>query len=141
MKFIEKLLLKNLSDENKTAVSIGASGEETAVKILKKHGYKILEKNYRTKMGEIDIIALDGEYTCFVEVKLRKNDDFGSPGDFIDERKQQKIIKTAQYYAVEKGIYDSPMRFDAVLINADFSKKNRKFEAEVIKDAFRLQGV
>lgn len=136
MKFIEKLLSKN-SSENKTAVSIGWAGEETAVKILKKHGYKILERNYRTKMGEIDIIAKDGEYTCFVEVKLRKSDDFGTPGDFIDERKRQKIIKTAQYYAVKKEIYDTPMRFDAVLINADFDV-NKKYKAEVVKDAFRL---
>ena len=133
MKFIEKLLSKNSSDENKTAVSIGQCGEETAVKILKKHGYKIIERNYRTRQGEIDIIARDGEYTCFVEVNFRKNDDFGDPGDFIDERKQQKIIKTAQYYAVKKGIYDTPMRFDAVLINA-----GKKSKAEVIKDAFRL---
>ena len=133
MKFIEKLLSKNSSDKNVTAVSIGQSGEETAVKILKKHGYKIIERNYRTRQGEIDIIAKDGEYTCFVEVKFRKNDDFGDPGDFIDERKQQKIIKTAQYYAVKKGIYDTPMRFDAVLINA-----GKKSKAEVIKDAFRL---
>ena len=135
MKFIEKLLSKNLSDEKKTAVSIGWAGEETAVKILKKHGYKIIERNYRTRQGEIDIIAKDGEYTCFVEVKFRKNDDFGVPGDFIDERKQQKIIKTAQYYAVKKGIYDTPMRFDAVLITAE---KGKKVNAEVIKDAFRL---
>ena len=134
MKFIEKLLSKNLSDEKATAVSIGQSGEETAVKILKKHGYKIIERNYRTRQGEIDIIAKDGEYTCFVEVKFRKNDDFGDPGDFIDERKQQKIIKTAQYYAVKNGIYDTPMRFDAVLINAGKKKSN----AEVIKDAFRV---
>ena len=135
MKFIEKLLSKNSSDENKTAVSIGQCGEETAVKILKKNGYKIIERNYRTRQGEIDIIAQDGEYTCFVEVKFRKNDDFGDPGDFIDERKQQKIIKTAQYYAVKKGIYDTPMRFDAVLITAGTGKK---INAEVIKDAFRL---
>ena len=135
MKFIEKLLSKNSSDKNITAVSIGASGEETAVKILKKNGYKIIERNYRTRQGEIDIIALDGEYTCFVEVKFRKNDDFGDPGDFIDERKREKIIKTAQYYAVKKGIYDTPMRFDAVLINAG---KGKKASAEVIKDAFRL---
>ena len=133
MKFIEKLLSKNSSDEKTTAVSIGINGEETAVKILKKQGYKIIERNYRTRHGEIDIIAQDGEYTCFVEVKLRKSADFGAPGDFIDERKQQKIIKTAQYYAVKKGIYDTPMRFDAVLINA-----GKKLKAEVIKDAFRL---
>ena len=135
MKFIEKLLSKNSSDKNITAVSIGASGEETAVKILKKNGYEIIERNYRTRQGEIDIIAKDGEYTCFVEVKFRKNDDFGDPGDFIDERKRQKIIKTAQYYAVKNGIYDTPMRFDAVLINAE---KGKKTGAEVIKDAFRI---
>ena len=134
MKFIEKLLSKNSYNEKTTAVSIGMSGEETAVKILKKHGYKVIERNYRTRQGEIDIIAKDGEYTCFVEVKFRKNGDFGDPGDFIDERKQQKIIKTAQYYAVKNGIYDTPMRFDAVLINAGKKKSN----AEVIKDAFRL---
>ena len=135
MKFIEKLLSKNSYNEKTTAVSIGMSGEETAVKILKKHGYKVIERNYRTRQGEIDIIAQDGEYTCFVEVKFRKNDDFGDPGDFIDERKQQKIIKSAQYYAVKKGIYDTPMRFDAVLITAG---KGKKVNAEVIKDAFRL---
>ena len=135
MKFIEKLLSKNLSDENKTAVSIGISGEETAVKILKKHGYKIIERNYRIRQGEIDIIAKDGEYTCFVEVKFRKNDDFGDPGDFIDERKHQKLIKAAQHSAVKKVFYDTPMRFDAVLINAG---KGKKLMAEVIKDAFRL---
>lgn len=137
MKFIEKLLSKNSSDENKTAVSIGQSGEETAVKILKKHGYKIIERNYRIRQGEIDIIAKDGEYTCFVEVKLRKSDGFGSPGDFIDERKQQKIIKAAQFYALKNNLYDTPMRFDAVLIVADF-KKSKSYKAEVVKDAFRL---
>ena len=139
MNIIEKLLSKNSSDENKTAVSIGQCGEETAVKILKKNGYKILDRNYRTKMGEIDIIAKDGEYTCFVEVKFRKNDDFGDPGDFIDERKRQKIIKTAQYYAVKNKIYDTPLRFDAVLINAETDGKkliNKKIQ--IIKNAFTL---
>ena len=137
MKFIEKLLSKNSYNEKTTAVSIGMSGEETAVKILKKHGYKILERNYRTRQGEIDIIAQDGEYTCFGEVKFRKNDDFGDPGDFIDERKRRKIIKTAQYYAVKKGIYDSPMRFDAVLINADAKGgKLTNIKTEIIKNAF-----
>ncbi len=134
MKFIEKLLSKNLSENNMKAVSIGRLGEETAVKILKKNGYEIIERNYRAKFGEIDIIAHDGEYTCFVEVKLRKNDEFGSPGDFIDEHKRNRIIKTAQYYAVKKQIYDTPIRFDAVLLTGN----GRKYKAELIKDAFRI---
>ena len=140
MKFTEKLLSKNLYNEEKTAaVSIGALGEEAAVKALKKQKYKIIERNYRTKMGEIDIIAKDGEYTVFVEVRLRKSNDFGSPADTIDERKQHKIIKTAQLYAVEKGIYDTPMRFDAVLINAQTDgEKLINEKIQIIKNAFTL---
>ncbi len=138
MKFIEKLLSKNLCNKEKTtAVSIGNIGEEAAVKALKKQKYKIVERNYRTKMGEIDIIAKDGEYTVFVEVRLRKTNDFGTPADTIDARKQQKIIKTAQYYAVKNGIYDTPMRFDAVLINAKVKDDKLVDEnIEIIKNAF-----
>ena len=140
MKFIGKLLSKNSYNEKKsTAVSIGTLGEEAAVKALIKKGYKIIERNYRTKTGEIDIIAKDGEYTCFVEVRLRKTNDFGSPADTINEIKREKIIKTAQLYAVKNKIYDTPMRFDAVLINATVSGnklKNKKIE--IIKDAFRM---
>lgn len=140
MKFTEKLLLKNLSEkESITAVSIGALGEEAAVKTLKKQGYKILERNFRTRRGEIDIIASDGEYTCFVEVRLRKNNRFGSPADTIDERKRRRIINTAKYYAVKKHIYDTPMRFDVVVINALACGDGlRNINAELIKDAFRL---
>ena len=140
MKFTEKPLLKNLLTNKKVAaVSIGALGEEAAVKAIKKQGYKVLERNYRTKMGEIDIIAKDGEYTCFIEVRLRKNNDFGSPADTIDIRKQQKIIRTAKYYAVIKKIYDTPMRFDAVLINADAKDgKLTNVKTEIIKNAFYI---
>ena len=86
-----------------------------------------------------DIIAKDGEYTVFVEVRLRKSNAFGSPADTIDRRKQQKIIKTAQMYAVKNDIYDTPMRFDAVLINADTDgEKLVNTKIEIIKDAFQL---
>lgn len=138
MKFIERLLSKNSSEKEKmTAVSIGALGEETAVKAIKKQGYKVIERNYRTRLGEIDIIAKDGEYTCFIEVRLRKNNDFGSPADTIDTVKQQKLIRTAKYYAVTNKIYDTPMRFDAVLINADcFGNKLTNVKTEIIKNAF-----
>lgn len=140
MKFTEKPLLKNLlKNEKLAAVSIGNLGEEAAVKAIKKQGYKVIERNYRTKMGEIDIIARDGEYTCFIEVRLRKNNDFGSPADTIDINKQRKIIRTAQYYAVTKKIYDTPMRFDAVLINADAKGgKLTNIKTEIIKNAFYI---
>ena len=140
MKFTEKLLSKNLyNKEKQTAVSIGDLGEEAAVKALKKQGYKIIERNYRAKTGEIDIVAKDGEYTCFIEVRLRKNNSFGSPADSIDEGKQRRIINTAKYYAVSRNIYDTPMRFDVVLINATADKNRLKnIHLQIIKDAFRL---
>ena len=100
---------------------------------------KRLKRNYQCRFGEIDIIAKDGEYTCFVEVRLRKTNNFGSPADTIDKRKQQKIIKTAQTYAVQNGIYDTPMRFDAVLINAETDgEKLVNEEIQIIKNAFTL---
>lgn len=140
MKFTEKLLSRNLyNNEKQTAVSIGALGEEAAVKALKKQGYKIIDRNYRTKMGELDIIAKDGEYTCFIEVRLRKNNSFGSPADSIDEGKRRRIINAAKHYAVSKHIYDTPMRFDVVLINATADKnKLKNINLQIIKDAFRL---
>ncbi len=140
MKLIEKILSKNSYTKNKkTAVSIGALGEEAAALAIKKKGYKIIERNYRTKMGEIDLIAKDGEYTCFVEVRLRKTNDYGSPADTIGQEKQRKIIKTATIYAIENNIYDTPIRFDVVLINADVNGKiPKKADIEIIKDAFRM---
>ena len=140
MKYIEKLLSKNsYNKEKKTAVSIGALGEEAAALALRKKGYRIIERNYRSKMGEIDIIAKDGDYTCFVEVRLRKNNSFGSPADSINEGKRRRIIRTAQLYAIEKGIFDTPMRFDVVLINAVAEEKSLKnVSLEIIKDAFRM---
>lgn len=141
MKFTEKHSLRNLFNrgQQETAVSIGKLGEEAAVKALKKNGYRIIERNFRTKQGEIDIIAKDGEYISFVEVRLRKNDSFGSPAESITEGKRSRIIKAAQAYILKKRLYDTPMRFDAVLINAFVcDKKLQNTRLEIIKDAFRL---
>ena len=138
MKFIEKLLLKNSSEELK-APDIGTLGENEAVRILKKHGYKIIERNFSTHLGEIDIIAKDGDYTCFVEVRLRKNDSYGSPTETVNIHKQRKIIYAAKVYASKHRLLDSPLRFDVVAINA-FVKENKLFnvKSEVIKNAFEL---
>lgn len=133
MKFTGKRLLKNLSPKSKR--DIGASGEDYACKILKARGMKIIERNFRTRLGEIDIIARDGEYTVFVEVRLRKDNDFGTPAETIDVRKRAKVIKAAKEYALKNHIYDSPMRFDAVVITGD---DPHGFKAEVIENAFEL---
>lgn len=137
MKFTEKPLLKNLS---KTSVSIGKLGEDEAAKILKKQGYTILERNYTVRGGEIDIIARDGEYTCFVEVKLRKNNNYGTPAEMITPTKKKRLIRAAQVYSVKKRITDCPLRFDAVVINGEeINGKLKIIQTEVIKNAFELQ--
>jgi len=139
VKFTEKLLSKNSSEKPK-AVDIGTLGENEAVRILKKHGYKIIERNFRTRFGEIDIIAKDKEYTCFVEVKLRKSSYHGTASEMVDAAKQKKIIRAAKIYAYRNRLFESSLRFDVVAIEA-FAKDNKLYDikSEVIKNAFEVQ--
>lgn len=90
---------------------IGDEGERAAAKYMQENGYSIIETNYHSKFGEIDIIAKNSEYVVFVEVKARKSTAYGSPCEFVDFRKQQKIIKTAYKYIAENNI-EAPLRFD-----------------------------
>ncbi len=131
MKFIERLLSKNSSEK---AVDIGKHGEQIAEKILKKQGYKIIERNFNTRFGEIDIIAKDGEYTCFVEVRMRKTDTHGTPLETIDEYKRGKLVRAARIYAQKYSLHDAPLRFDAVAIIGNL----HDYKYEVIKNAFEL---
>ena len=77
---------------------LGRQGEDLAAKYLKKHGYKIVERNFKTPFGEADLIARKGETYCFVEVKTRSGDGFGAPAEAVDARKQERYHKIAQYY-------------------------------------------
>ncbi|MBS7298062.1 MAG: YraN family protein [Eubacteriales bacterium] len=90
---------------------IGNFGEQAAADYLENKGLKIIKRNFYCRVGELDIIATDGEYTVFVEVKTRKSAMYGRASEFVDYRKQQKIIKTALYYI---GSTDTPFRFDVV---------------------------
>ena len=109
---------------------LGSVGEKAAVKFLKKQGFKILETNYKNLFGEIDIIAKDGEYTVFTEVKTRSSDAFGAPSEAVDFKKRKKYEMIAQGYIVSKGIFDSAVRFDVIEI------ENGKINH--IKDAFSV---
>jgi putative endonuclease len=95
----------------------GAEGEEWAVGFLKKEGYQILERNWRFKKLEIDIIARKGDVLVIVEVKTRKNDTFGQPEIFVTKRKQQFLITAAHYYITERDL-DLETRFDIVAISS-----------------------
>ncbi|MBI5238363.1 MAG: YraN family protein [Deltaproteobacteria bacterium] len=116
-----------------TRLSTGAIGEEEAQRVLKKNGYKILDRNFRARFGEIDIVAMDRGVIVFVEVRTKKAQSmFASPGESIDMRKQKRITLAAEEYLTSCGMADHPARFDVVSIEID----GGAFKAELIKDAF-----
>ena len=94
--------------------STGAAYEQAAGYYLEQLGYEILEYNYRCRRGEIDIVAKDGEYLVFCEVKYRADGRKGSPLEAVDVRKQQRIRRAALYYLTEYGKSDVPCRFDVI---------------------------
>lgn len=97
----------------------GVKGEELAVSFLTKKGYKIIDRNFRAKGGEIDIVAIDGDTLVFVEVKARSTDEFGSPLEAITSWKMKSLIRTAQFYKIRNPRLPQAMRIDAVAINLD----------------------
>ena len=94
----------------------GKDGEDKACNYLKSKKYKILEKNYRCLYGEIDIIAKYNNTLVIIEVKYRKSAKFGKGYEAVNYTKQQKIIKTLQYYINEKNV-KMPVRFDVISID------------------------
>lgn len=96
--------------------ALGGRYEDIAAAFLSQKGYRILERNYHTRLGEIDIIATEGNYLCFVEVKYRSNLGFGYPSEAVDKRKQKKIIESALIYIKSKCLLGQAYRFDVVEI-------------------------
>lgn len=97
--------------------SLGSAWEEKVCTFLKREGCEILEKNYRSKRGEIDLVVRDGRYLVFVEVKYRKNSAAGYPEEAVDYRKQLKISRTAQDYLLKNRLPETtPCRFDVVAV-------------------------
>ena len=110
---------------------VGSFYEDSAKRFLSEQGVSILEVNYRCKMGEIDIIGIQGDVLIFFEVKYRKDNRYGSSFDAIDKSKQKKIISCAKYYLTVNKT-DRFIRFDAIGIDGD--------KIEWIKDAFWMNG-
>ncbi len=93
----------------------GTFYEIKAEEYLLQKGYRILERNFRNRNGEIDIIAKDGEYFCFIEVKYRTTNDYGNPFEAVDCRKQNQIRKVANYYLMKNKLNEwTPCRFDVI---------------------------
>ena len=113
---------------------IGKSGEAAAVRFLKKTGYKILEQNYRTQLGEIDIIAKDRQTIVFIEVKTRRSLEYGSPKMALTPKKQRNISMTALYYLKVNDQSNADARFDVVTVLTS----GTQVDIDVIKNAFEL---
>lgn len=110
--------------------TIGQAGEDVACRYLEKANYKILERNFRCRSGEIDIIALDGDYIVFIEVKYRKNNSYGYPREAVNYYKQRNISKVASYYLLTNNGFHRNCRFDVVEIIGK--------EIQLIPNAFSL---
>ena len=112
----------------------GRASEDRAARYLQSRGYKILDRNYRCRMGEVDLIAEEGETLVFVEVKARRTDRFGSAKAAVDRRKQIRIAQAAQHYLKATGRWGNRARFDVVAITSSPDGDR----IEVIRNAFSL---
>lgn len=119
-------------EENKYKKTYGNSGEDLAVDFLRNAGYLILERNFRCRQGEIDIVAKDGRYLCFIEVKRRKDTLSGHPYEAIGLIKIRRICKTALFYLQFHHLPDTTaVRFDVISVIDE--------EVSLLRGAFSFQ--
>lgn len=108
---------------------LGRKGEDEAVKYLEGQGYKIIERNFLCRQGEIDIIAVDKEYIVFVEIKARTNTNYGLPSESVTTRKIRHMLKAIQYYLYKRNLEGENIRIDVIEIYA----RKDKFDINHIK--------
>jgi len=116
-------------------LTLGAWGEDRAAEYLCQQGMKIIERNFRTPVGEIDIIARNRKFLVFVEVKTRRSTAFGTPQEAVGARKQRQIIRTAHWYLQNNKNLRLQPRFDVIAI---LCQSNAAVEVTHIQDAFSL---
>ncbi len=118
--------------------SLGRRGEDVAARFLKRSGYRILARGLDSRLGELDIIAVDGRTIVFVEVKTRSSTDAGHPADAIDLTKQRRMTQAALAYLKSHGLLQHAARFDVVAIT--WTEKARRPTIEHYKNAFSPVG-
>jgi len=122
---------------DRSRLNIAKIGESLAVEHLKARGCEILAQNYRVRRGEIDLIARDGEFIVFVEVKTRRSLRFGLPQAAVTLQKQRQISKVALAYLQAQNLLDAPCRFDVIAIH--LSPQLELLRLEQIESAFDFQ--
>ena len=119
--------------------SLGQRGEDAAAKFLRKLGYIIVARGHRDRIGEIDLIAVEGRTVVFVEVKTRTSQDGGHPAEAVDDDKQRRLTRLALAYMKRHDLLECSARFDVVAITWPDSKSRPKIEH--LKNAFEPIGV
>ena len=118
--------------------TVGDEGELVALRYLQLNGYEILSRNYRKKRGELDIVCHKDGVIVFIEVKTRREEQFGHPFESVTTRKKQQLIKMAKQYLVEHNLWDKTyVRFDVIGVNWP---KDGNPSLEHIVGAFRVGG-
>jgi putative endonuclease len=116
-------------------IALGKIGEDTAVRLLSSRGYRIIERNWRIRGGEVDIIAQDNGDYVFVEVKSRTNDAYGPPAMAVNSTKQRKLVDLAQHYVSYRLRKDVAWRFDIVEVH--LTPEGKVTGTNLIQGAFR----
>lgn len=117
-------------------IHLGKQGEREAVKLLQSEGYQIMECNFRTKLGEIDIIAQDNDTICFVEVRTKTSPEEGHPLESISPHKCRKLTQAAWCYLKEKDLTEAHARFDIVAV---MPLEDGEYKTELVKNAFEVE--
>jgi putative endonuclease len=112
---------------------VGQRGEGLAIDALKRAGYEILEKNFRTPIGEIDLVGREDGMLCFVEVKWRRDPSMGHPAEAVTREKQRRLARAAEWYLARHGAFGTPARFDVVAI---LEGPGGSPSIEIIRNAF-----
>ena len=118
-------------------ITLGKTGEDYACRELERRGYEILARRFRTRLGEIDIVAREAETLVFIEVKARRSTRFGEPVEAVGWRKQQTIARIAAEYVLRHGIGNATCRFDVVSIVFGEGLRPR---LEILRGAFDARG-
>ena len=120
--------------------ALGRWGEALAAQWLERRGCVLLAANWRCRFGEIDLIAEDGEFLCFVEVKLRKSGAYGGAGEAVDRRKQERMLATARQYLMEHPGDELQPRFDVAEVLAPEGTATRNPKICYLEHAFEAGG-
>jgi putative endonuclease len=111
--------------------ALGQQGEDVACRVLRRAGYEILARRYRTRHGEIDVVAREGDTLVFVEVKTRRGRRYGSGAEAVTGWKQRRITRMTEDYLLRARVGDCPCRFDVVAVDLEAGER-----VEVIRGAF-----